>query len=45
MFAKVRKATATCPYGWNDSDPPRRIFMKFRIEKLFENLLRKFKFH
>ena len=31
--------------AWNNSDPTVRIFMKFDIWVIFENLSRKFKFH
>jgi hypothetical protein len=32
-------------FAWNNLAPTRRIFMKFEIWALFENLSRKFKFH
>ena len=36
--------TSVCPSVWNNSAPTGRIFVKFCIECLFENLSRKFKY-
>ena len=49
-FVKLRNATVSfdmsvCLSAWNNSAPTGRIFMKFGISLIFENLSRKFKFH
>ena len=49
-LAKLRKATVSfamcfCPSARNNSALTRRIFMKFDISVVFENLSRKFNFH
>jgi hypothetical protein len=49
-FAKLWKATisfvmSVCPSTWNNSAPTGRIFIKFDMWRVFENPLRKFKFH
>jgi hypothetical protein len=49
-LAKLRKATicfvmSVCPSAWNYSFPTVRIFIKFDIWGLIENLLPEFKFH
>ena len=46
---KIEKATISFksvpPSGWKNWAPTSRIFMKFNIWVLFDNLLRKFQFH
>ena len=49
-FVILRKATiigamSVRPPAWNNSAPTGRIFMKFDISVLFENLSRNLKFH
>jgi len=36
---------SVCPSAWHNSAPTARIFMKFDIWEVFENLLRNFKFN
>jgi len=49
-FTKLRKAINSFVVSirlsvWNNSVPTGRIFVKFGIREIFENLSRKFKFH
>ena len=46
-FAKLknRLLASSSPSGWNNWAPTGRIFMKFDIWVLFDNLSRKFQFH
>jgi hypothetical protein len=49
-FAKLRRATisfimSVCPHGSYNSAPTGRIFMKFYIWVIFENLSKKLEFH
>jgi len=46
VSVKLRKVTirfvmSVCPSDWNNSSPAERIFMKFDIRVVFENLSRK----